>query len=119
MNKTEFAALPPDLQRDVRCAVACGWPLKNVLYGSLGILVIDPRLSRTVASRWKPTTDRTIWAGLLEAFPMLILPDKPNKKIIACFGDSWAGTANDHLPTAIVLEVIRRDPLGHLKRSGL
>lgn len=24
-----------------------------------------------------------------------------------------------HLPTAIVLEVIRRDPLGHLSRSGL
>lgn len=121
MNKTEFAALPPDLQRDVKCAVACGWPLKKLKHLPRvgGIYVEDNFLTRLVLLRaWNPTTDRTIWAGLLEAFPMHIAPNVSTQQWCVWTRGSQS-VLNNHLPTAIVCEVIRRDPLGHLGRAGL
>lgn len=119
MNKTEFSALPPDLQRDVKCAVACGWPLKDIALRGTDLMVYDLTApARWVKHDWKPTTDRSVWAGLLEAFQIAVVPQVDNYEV--WFAEQYAeSTRHPHLPTAIVCEVIRRDPLGHLSRSGL
>lgn len=121
MNKTEFAALPPDLQRDVRCAVAIGWPMESHTRRSRrGVEVKEGRLQAFPWRRWNPTQSREIWAGLLEAFPITLCKGLKRKYSAWLHSQhDYAGTEDDHLPAAIVLEVIRRDPLGHLKRSGL
>jgi len=117
MNKTEFQSLPPDLQRDVRLAVALGWPLGDIYSGQVfdGVTIDDPITS---FRRWKPTTDRSIWAGLLEVFPIAIAPMFDHYEVWTA-EQSAKSTSHANLPTAIVCEVIRRDPLGHLARSGL
>jgi len=125
MNKTEFSALPPDLQRDVRLAVAIGWPLEDVWKYMKTLLITCTNSKEPVFRAWRPTTDRSVWAGLLEAFPLdvinwtgtprtfeIVFVEPPH----SCDIDT---TENPHLPTAIVLEVIRRDPFGHLGRAGL
>lgn len=125
MNKQEFSALPPDLQRDVRCVVALGWPLGKIEHSIFfKCIMVYPG---TYCKSFRPTIDRSIWAGLLEAFDIHIAP-RHNKNVNpepvyeVWFGNYWdaeVSTKHAHLPTAIVCEVIRRDPLGHLARSGL
>lgn len=122
MNKHEFSALPPDLQRDVRLAVALGWPLESIRNDFEYICVKEDRIRSFPWRIWRPTKDREIWAALLEVFPIAVVPHPdyfPTQKYEVYFVDGVAATWRNHLPTAIVCEVIRRDPLGHLSRSGL
>jgi len=47
MNKAEFQSLPPNLQRDVRLAVAIGWPMESVRCdcGCTVIFYLGPKAS--------------------------------------------------------------------------
>lgn len=122
MNKAEFAALPSDLQRDVRLAVAIGWPLECVRCDGETVDVRENRMAAFPWRRFDPTQSREIWAALLEVFPIAVVPHPdyfPTQKYEVYFVDGVAAIWNEHLPTAIVLVVIRRDPLGHLGRAGL
>lgn len=125
MNKQEFSALPPNLQRDVRLAVAIGYDFhKDIDVSALLQQYRHIWVRRDEWGRWRafePTADRTIWGGLLEAFPIYIECHgvHGHQEYCVYFRNHAYAMWDKHLPTAIVLEVIRRDPLGHLSRSGL
>jgi hypothetical protein len=128
MNRTEFNQLPDDLKRDVRCAVACGYDFNESIDGSA--LLQKYRHIWVWCDEWgcwrafEPTTDRTIWAGLLEAFPMHTSTNAKGEHFASMqpWMDDWQsliGSVHEHLSTAIVCEFVRRDPLGHIGRAGL
>jgi len=128
MNKHEFSALPPDLQRDVRLAVALGWPLESVRCDGETVDVRENRMAAFPWRRFDPTQSREIWAGLLEAFEVNIAPRGHSQRHesiegyevwIGCYWESCLSVIHEHLPTAIVEYIIRRDQLGHLGRYGL
>ena len=68
-QKAEFQSLPPGLQRELRLAVAIGWPLSNMSVSLEILQVSEPDVEILPADR-----DRSIWAGLLEAFEVNIAP---------------------------------------------
>lgn len=108
MNKSEFSALPPDLQRDVRLAVALGWPLESVRCDGETVDVRENRMAAFPWRRFDPTQSREIWGGVLEfwlyrGIEITIEGRKGSRKL-----GEW-----------VVRSFIRRDPFGHLGRAGL
>jgi hypothetical protein len=123
MTPSEYKALPADLQRDVRLALALGYALKAIR--GQGRLEVPRDYGHSMYWHgWRPTQDKTVWAALLEAFPIHVAPRG--------FGNDFNGTGVEvyevwprdsekiestmhaSLPVAVVASVINADPIGHL-----